>query len=380
MCLKRSGIDVTVISAKNKNDSAPEFELIDGIKVYRISSNIDRSISIYPTFFAFLGFKLLAYSRFREKIDILHMLAFPNLGVFIYPIPFSSTPGIKVLDIRATAVANPVFDLISRFILKIQRKLYRNVIVLSDRVADSLFADRKNIQIVPLGADFEMFKPDRSIYLSKRKELEIREHEKCMVYVGNFHFPRKLKRMIDAFNIALDHDPSLKLVMVGGGPDFENLVHYCRNVGISNKVIFTGYVDFDKVPELVQAADVGLSYVVDAVQYRNQPPIKTIEFLATGLPVVATATPGNLDFVADGHNGVVTDDSPNGYARGILRLITNPILFETCAGNARTSVAQNDYNHIVRNIMVPYYESLLASSIKAPRRARESFLHNRLGL
>jgi glycosyltransferase involved in cell wall biosynthesis len=112
----------------------------------------------------------------------------------------------------------------------------------------------------------------------------------------------------------------------------------------------------------LQAADIGLAYVADRAQYRNQPPLKTVEYLASGLPVVATDTPGNRRFVEHRRNGLLVQDSVQALASGIACLMEDQALRLDMGRIARKSVDRFSYDHIVKEQLLPFYERCLAES------------------
>jgi len=113
------------------------------------------------------------------------------------------------------------------------------------------------------------------------------------------------------------------------------------------------------MPEYVRAFDIGFAYVPDKPQYRDQPPSKTVEFLAANLPVLATNTPGNQEFIDSGENGHLVSHDIDAYANGLTTLLSNPAYRDTISSGARESVDEYDYKSIVENELLPLYRRLL---------------------
>jgi glycosyltransferase involved in cell wall biosynthesis len=94
------------------------------------------------------------------------------------------------------------------------------------------------------------------------------------------------------------------LLVVGEGPyrqQFENLV---RTAKLENSVRITGHVGHERVPDYVALFDVAVS--PRATFYAS--PMKVIEYMALGKPVVVPRTPNFLDIVDDRVNGVTFED------------------------------------------------------------------------
>ena len=69
-------------------------------------------------------------------------------------------------------------------------------------------------------------------------------------------------------------------------------------------------------------------------------PLALLEAMAAGVPVVASAVPGNRDVVQDGTDGIlVPPGDPDALARGLVKILTNREMAARLAVAARVSVA-----------------------------------------
>lgn len=128
----------------------------------------------------------------------------------------------------------------------------------------------------------------------------------------------------------------LRLVVVGGGTREPQLRELARELGIADRVIFTGLRR--DVPELLGGFDVScLSSVREAA------PISVIESMAAGLPVVATGCGVVPDMVADGEEGFIVPVNDSGaMANRLARLAADPALRAALGARARAR-AERDY-------------------------------------
>lgn len=354
--LASKGVDVSVIAGRNST-SVPARETVDGVDVYRILTDTSTSVSIEPTLFALRALRVLDDICTRETVDILHLLAFPNLGLVLRPIPGLNSPPVCVADVRATAVRNSVFDAISRVGLRIQRRLVDRTIVIDERVARNVFGENPDVDILPLGVDTSQFHPGTSPEL--RASLGFYDDDIVFGYTGSLHPPRQLHRAIDVFEQAHKTNPAVQFLIVGDGAARSDLQRRAEQSDTPEAFTFTGEVPFEEVPKYVRVFDVGFAYVPDIRQYRDQPPLKTVEFLSAGLPVIATDTPGNRVFVESGENARVVPDNEATYVDAVLDFSNSPEMRESVATNARESVAMYDYDRIVEERLIPIYQQLL---------------------
>ena len=353
--LARNGFDVSLIAGRENSDT-PAKEEVNGVDVYRIETDLSTSVSPEPTRFGYRALKFLENEIGIESVDILQLRSFPNLGLILTPLPWKPSPFAVVSDVRGTAVSNPVFEKISHWGIRLQDYLVDETTVIDEHVRREIFPGRDDIPIVPIGADFERFTPDGPSIDFDRYGID--DEDIVLGYTGNLHSSRELERLIHAFSIAHEEHPRLKLVFVGDGDARTDLEQSAVYRGVADAITFVGSVPFEEVPAFVRSFDIGAAYIADKPQYRNQPPLKTVEFLASSLPVVATNTPGNRRFVGNRSNGLLSGDSPNEYAQASSELCEDSSVRATLKEKARESVREFDYERIVTDRLIPIYERL----------------------
>jgi len=351
--LARNGINVSLIAGREESNT-PSHEVLNGVDVYRIKTNLSTSVSPEPTRFGFRALKLLENEIGVDSVDVLQLRSFPNLGLIISPLPWKPSPFAVVSDVRGTAVSNPFFEKISRWGIRFQDYFVDETTVIDEHVRREIFPDRDETPIVPIGVDFERFSPNGPAVNFTRFGIE--NEDIVLGYTGNLHGSRELERLIRAFSIAHEEHPRLKLVFVGDGDARTDLEQSAVDQNVADAITFAGSVPFEEVPAFVRSFDIGAAYVADKPQYRNQPPLKTVEFLASGLPVVATNTPGNRRFVENRSNGLLSGDTPTEYAKAISEIYDNLPLRTNLREEARESVREFDYERIVADRLIPIYE------------------------
>jgi glycosyltransferase involved in cell wall biosynthesis len=95
---------------------------------------------------------------------------------------------------------------------------------------------------------------------------------------------------------------NLCLMLIGDGPDRPRIERVCRQLGIANRVWFTGRIPQTSMPEHLAAVDIG---VVADDQTRYASPMKLLEYMAMSKPVVAPDLPNIRDVVTDGGEGIL---------------------------------------------------------------------------
>jgi len=137
----------------------------------------------------------------------------------------------------------------------------------------------------------------------------------------------------------------VRYVIVGTGPEEQNLKSLVISKGLSDAVIFAGSVKDEQLPDMYAACDI---FVMPSRQTDKDVEgfgIVFIEAAAAGKPVVASRTGGIPDAVADGKSGIlVNPNNSNELIRAIESLLNNQQLRETMAEYGRKRAREFDEN------------------------------------
>mgnify|MGYP000986290971 FL=1 len=104
--------------------------------------------------------------------------------------------------------------------------------------------------------------------------------DKFIISVARLSPEKRQKALIEAMPYITD--PKVRLVLVGGGPYEKELRAVTKELGVENRVIFTGMQPADKVAALLKQADV---FSLASYHFDNQP-MTFLEASAAGLPIV----------------------------------------------------------------------------------------------
>lgn len=349
--LSAEGISVNVLAFGN--ESEPAEEILDGVQVRRAFIRPINHFSPSNTY-KFVSFCLSALRG--RHYDIIHVYAFR--GCFLLPLLGRGVASRWLLDLRTRNVATSrLISYLANRVTRLESLLFHERVALDQQVGLEVYGTEHLFQVVPLGADFERVKPGRNDEL--RIDLGIDTDHLVFVFTSTLVPLRCPEKVLQGFAKALEEYPRLFLLVMGDGSMLEPLQVLTSELGIAEKVRFTGYIPLNQVHTYLAAADVGLGYVPMTPQFDPQPPLKTIEFLAAGLPTLATMTRGNALFISHEENGLLVGDDPDALAQGMLRLARDPTLRQKLARNARKSVELYDWQTIVREKLIPVYEQLL---------------------
>lgn len=127
------------------------------------------------------------------------------------------------------------------------------------------------------------------------------------------------------------------LLVVGDGPARAGLEALAAQLGLADRVRFTGVVDRSDIPRMVAAFDIALQPAV--VPYAS--PLKLFEYLALGKAIVAPRRPNLAEVLDDGQNALLFDDGkPGALESALKRLCDDPALREHLAVGARETITR----------------------------------------
>ena len=274
------------------------------------------------------------------------------------PICCRKASPLWLLDIRTSRIDGGIKGFLLDRVKVFESVFFTRIIVLSEGLKKNLFHNRmaNRIFILPLGANIDKFKnteTNRNIW----SLINIKQDDTILTYIGAIDRTRKIENMLEAFHIVLNKvkKVNLKLVIIGGANNrIEELKRKTAELSIDENVCFLGHISYDRIPEHMVNSDIGLSYIPKNRVYDCQPPLKTFEYLAASLPVVATDTSSNLDIIEDGINGIITTDDPADFANGILRLLQDQQLKNSVKARSAESIVEYDWENVVNHLLEIY--------------------------
>ena len=163
------------------------------------------------------------------------------------------------------------------------------------------------ISVIPCCVDMIRFSDQRSGRKEIRTQLGISDHELLYVYVGKSGSWYLTDELFKLFRIALDQKPSSKLLLISPD-DAKNFENSAKRAGVLPSDFFVRRVSFEHVGSWMAAADIAFSLIKPVRSKRGSSPVKLAEYLASGLPVIATKGIGDVDeLITQNRVGVLVD-------------------------------------------------------------------------
>jgi len=164
--------------------------------------------------------------------------------------------------------------------------------------------------------------------------------ENRVVFVGRVTGEKQIDVLLKAMAL-LPEDLDAKLEVVGGGDQLKNLEHLAEQLGIADRVTFSGYVSDDELRQAYTKATVLAMPSIAELQS-----IVTMEAMASALPVVAANAMALPHLVHDGENGYLfRPGDVADLAEKITRVLTaSPAEYERMQRASLDGVAVHDIN------------------------------------
>ena len=117
--------------------------------------------------------------------------------------------------------------------------------------------------------------------------------------------------------------PRTRLLIVGDGGGLERNRDMASKYGIADRVLFTGYVAHEQIPEYISCMDVCIIPFTDESLTNQALPLKLCEYMACGRPVISKPSTGVIEAVGD---RVLYAANEKEWAEKILDLYKDPLL------------------------------------------------------
>ncbi len=208
---------------------------------------------------------------------------------------------------------------------------------------------------VPNGVDF-----DRQTFPDERRVAALRaalglHHHPTVVYLGAISaVAHGIRLLINAFAILVRRLPAARLVIVGDGDDRPALMAYARARGLARTMIWTGRAPPEAALTWLALGDCSVDPVDDTPAAAARSPLKVVESLAAGVPVVTGDVGDRRDMVGDTAGVIVPAGNAQALADGIATVLTNPALRAQLAHGARVRAAAYDWDRLAHTWQTLY--------------------------
>jgi glycosyltransferase involved in cell wall biosynthesis len=217
---------------------------------------------------------------------------------------------------RGIPLVKHLSEFLSRTMLSFGIRRCTEILAISPMLAQSyidLGAANNRVKTVPVGVDLNLALihqagPRNGIFIA--------------VSHGTISVERGLKLMIEAVNMLIQRMPDLRLRLVGATDSAEHMIRE-----LTTKTAAESHIDVlppvpnDQIPGILAECHCGISLLEPSPYFEASPPIKVVEFLAAGLPVIANDLPSHRLYLKNLLNAMIVDYSAQSLASALENLI-----------------------------------------------------------
>lgn len=218
------------------------------------------------------------------------------------------------------------------------------------------------IEVIPNGIELEPFREATADRL--RDRLGLCGNEVLGVYVGRLGPEKNLAFLLRAFRGTAAACPRAHLVLLGEGPERDNLEDQARQTELEGRIHFLGQIRYEDLPSYLRAADFFVTASVSEVH-----PLTIMESMAAGLPAVGIASPGVEDMIEHERNGLLADNDLASFTAMMSRMAGDPDLRVRLRSGAIETAGRYGIDRTVSHLL-KHYENLCLAGRRQPGTSR----------
>lgn len=232
------------------------------------------------------------------------------------------------------------------------------IVAPTQKVNDELvrYGVKKPIKTIPTGIDLTSFHPrPGNNYISDK--LGVDRDVQILLYVGRLGKEKSVDYLIKSFAHVAKERKDVILVIAGDGPERHRLESLAKKLRLGNKVHFTGFIDPQDTPLLYSSADV----FVFCSRTETQG-LVVFEAMASGITPVVVDDPAYRNIIEHEQNGLVAKRGIKGFAREVLRVLSDDKLKMQLAAGALASADQFSLQRSIDTLEQLYKELIAKNS------------------
>jgi glycosyltransferase involved in cell wall biosynthesis len=362
------GDEVTVFSLRGSPDQ-PDQEVIDGCLVIRIQlrKRDEKSPAIFLgrlLRFLWQASNRISRHHWARQFDLIHVHNVPDFLVFAAWFP--KFQGAKIIldihDIVPELFASKFKFSPRSFTIRTLKWMERasaafaNHVILSNHLWLEAYTKRsarsEKVTVLINYVDSEIFAARPRTRSDDRK---------IVIFPGSLQLHQGLNVAIDAFRTVAEKIPSAELHIYGDGPAKPELLAQAAELGLNGHVRFFDFVPTKEIARIIADADVGV-VPKKADSFGNEAfSTKIFEFMAMGVPVVASSTKIDRYYFNDSVLRFFESGNSEALARELIELLQSDDKRKQLAARASEFVANHSWD-LKKNVYLDLVDSLCANN------------------
>jgi len=329
------------------NNSRYEPKISSEIKIMRVNTPFKNNMKIAA--------RLCKKNVEKEIKKLCDTVKFDFIFTIFHPfhkVPHAVVSAIKELKIPVIIKIDDAVYAKSSGVKSLQRKIEKisnaktlqkssKILVANENIKKIIIKEynikNEKILIIPNGIDTEFFKN------------KINQTKSIIIFSGVMYHHRGLNILLNALPKVVEKFPNLKIVLLGNGPEKENLEKITEDLKLKENVEFTDWIDRKEIPNYLSKSFIGIGPMKLTNVTANALPIKILEYMASSLPLLALEGTLPKEVLEMNKNGYFVKNSED-LANRIIELLSNSKLREEMGKNSLNIVQNFDWEKITEKI------------------------------
>ncbi|GGB08835.1 TIGR04063 family PEP-CTERM/XrtA system glycosyltransferase [Agarivorans gilvus] len=372
---RRAGIDTCQMTSQRYQDFEQELEHADGLDYYRTQSS--KSLLSKIPLVSYIDYILHLSRRIefvveREQPELIqaHSPMFNGFAASIVARKFNIPVAYEVRALWEDAAVDTgkakeggVRYRIIRAVEQMVFKRVNSVSCICEGLRSEVVSrgiDAGKVFVTPNAVDIENFTQSFVKDGQLEQELGLGD-KKVLAFIGSFFKYEGLQLAIEACALLKQQRSDIHLLLVGSGNDEPTLKRLVKELNIDEMVTFTGRVSFEHVQRYYSLADV-MVFPRESIRLTELvTPLKPLESMAQGIPVIASDIGGHRELIEHNHNGLLFEHgNAEALATTVLDLIDNSNLTEKLISNGLSYVKKTRNWDNTGKVYLPVYQTLIS--------------------
>jgi 1,4-alpha-glucan branching enzyme len=368
--LAKNGVKVYVVTCDFPG--APQHEVVDGVEVFRIDSYKNPSPD-FATWVYLMNVNMqkeaAALVRSLDgRVDVFHahdwLVADAGIGLkHVFRKPLLATMHSTEIG-RRNGIHFDYERMIHETEAWLTYEAWRVICCSQYMVSHVQWAfglPQNKLVMIPNGVETKTYAGAENEDLSGFRSRFALQEEKIVLFVGRLVYEKGVHVLVNAAFKVLQQI-NAKFIIVGNGYMKEQLSTLVKNMGFSNKILFTGFVDDDTLRKLQRCADVCV------VPSLFEPfGIVALEAMAAKSPIVVSDTGGLSEIVEHDKTGVkVYPENPDSLAWGITKILLDGGYANWIKTNAYKKIQEKYEWYKIAQQTKNIYELILSEYSRSP--------------
>jgi PEP-CTERM/exosortase A-associated glycosyltransferase len=194
------------------------------------------------------------------------------------------------------------------------------------------------VTVIPNAVDIQEFAAGHAPDAGLKARLGL-QGSRVLGFIGSFYAYEGLALLLQALRIMLARGADVRVLLVGGGRQEAELKRAAAQLGVSDRVVFTGRVPHDEVGRYYDVIDLLIYPRLSMRLTELVTPLKPLEAMAQGRLLVASDVGGHRELIRPGETGMLfKPGDPEALAAAVLDLLREPARWPALKRAARAFV------------------------------------------